>query len=238
MSNKKQILVIQHTQYGTLGSFADVLKSRGCEINIFCSKDTNYDELNASDPDLVVVLGGSMATYSKQENPWIINEQKFVKDRIDSDKPLLGICFGAQIIAQSLGSKTYKGEQGKEIGWINIKVNEDGMKTPFKHLDQAHTRVMSWHGDTFDLPTGAVLLASSDKYHKQAYTYGNHVFAIQCHPEVTIDKLNEIYLRMEDQVLEVGKTIDELRTDAHTYNEKLIEQSANFLNDWLDEQGL
>ena len=238
MSDKKQVWAIQHIGYEDLGSFEPVLKSRGFEVKYFCSRHIDYKGLFASDPDLVVVLGGPMSVYDDEKHPWVHAEEKFVRERIESEKPLMGICFGAQMIARALDAKVYAGVQGKEIGWSKISVNDDGMKTPLRHLDGALTSMMHWHGDTFDLPDGAVLLASSDKYKKQAYSYGDHVFCMQCHPEVTESKLKLWYASQIDQIVEVGLTVEKMKADAHAYNEKLSEQAAKFLNEWLDEQGL
>jgi GMP synthase (glutamine-hydrolysing) len=141
------------------------------------------------------------------------------------------------MIARALGAKTYEGRQGKEIGWSKISVNKEGMKTPFRHLDGEQTMMLHWHGDTFDLPDGAILLASSDKYNKQAYSYGDRIFCMQCHPEVTENKLRLWYASSQEQIEEVGLTVEKLKADAQAYNEKLSEQAAKFLNEWLDEQG-
>lgn len=238
MSNKKQVWAIQHIGYEDLGSFEPVLKARGFEVKYFCSQHIDYKGLFADDPDLVVVLGGPMSVHDIERNPWVLNEEKFVKERIASEKPLMGICFGAQMIARALGAKTYTGVQGKEIGWSKITVNKDGLKTPFRHLDGELTQMLHWHGDTFDLPDGATLLASSDKYMKQAYSVDNNIICMQCHPEVTASKLKLWYASALDQIKEVGTSVDELRADADAYNAKLSEQSALFLNEWLDEQNL
>lgn len=238
MSNKKQVWAIQHIGYEDLGSFEPVLKSRGFEVKYFCSRHVDYKGLFAADPELIINLGGPMSVYDDERYPWVHAEQQFIEERIESEKPLMGICFGAQMIARALGANIYVGSQGKEIGWSKITVNDDGMKTPFRYLDGELTHMMHWHGDTFDLPDGAVLLASSDKYKKQAYSYGDHIFAMQCHPEVTEAKLKLWYASGMDEIAEVGQTIDQMKLDAHAYNEKLSTQAALFLNEWLDEQGL
>ena len=238
MNDKKQVWAIQHIGYEDLGSFEPVLKARGFDVKYFCSQHIDYKGLFTDDPDLVVVLGGPMSVHDTDRNPWIHAEEQFVKERIASEKPLMGICFGAQMIARALGAKTYVGEQGKEIGWSKITVNADGLKTPFRHLDGELTSMLHWHGDTFDLPDGATLLASSDQYKKQAYSYGEHTFCMQCHPEVTASKLKLWYASALDQIEEVGTSVEKLKSDADAYNQKLSEQAAKFLNEWLDEQGL
>ena len=238
MGNSKEVWAIQHIGYEDLGSFEKVLIDRGFEVKYFCSRNVDYDGLFANDPDLVVDLGGPMSLYDPEQKHWVEKELKFIEQRIECEKPLMGICFGAQMIAKALGADVYAGSQGKEIGWSKVTVNEEGQKTPFRYLDGEHTTMMHWHGDTFDMPDGAVLLASSDLYKKQAYTYGDRVFAMQCHPEVTDHKLRLWYSAGKSQIEEVGKTMDEMVEDANQYNKTLMEQAAKFMHEWLDEQGL
>lgn len=238
MHINKTVWAVQHIGYEDLGSFENVLNKRGFEVRYFCSRLIDYRHVYAPDPELLIVLGGPMGVYEDEKHPWIHQELKMVEERIESKRPLLGICLGAQMIAKALGAKVYKGEQGAEIGWSKVTVNEEGMKTPFRHLDGSKTQMMHWHGDTFDLPDGATLLASSDRYKKQAYKWGDKVFAMQCHPEVTESKLNIWYEGGKDELAKANLTVEGLKKDAHAYNEKLKEQAALFLNEWLDEQGL
>lgn len=235
---KKTVWAVQHIGYEDLGSFEPVLESRGFDVRYMCSRHVDYKGLFAGDPDLVIILGGPMSVYDDEKHPWILSELQMVTERIETEKPLMGICFGAQIIARALGAKVYAGPQGKEIGWSKITVNDEGRKTPFRHFDGALTHMMHWHGDTFDLPDGATLLASSDKYQKQAYLYGDRIFAMQCHPEVTESKLRLWYSSGLKEIAEVGTDVETLKSDAHKYNDVLTRQTDKFLNEWLDEQGL
>lgn len=234
----KEVWAIQHVGYEDLGSLEGVLKSRGFTVRYLCSRNLDYGRLYAGDADLIVVLGGPMGVYEVDKHPWIPFEIQFIQERVETQKPLLGICFGSQIIAKACGGDAYKGPQGKEIGWQKITVNDEGMKTPLRHLDGSLTNMMHWHGDTFDLPEGAVILASSDKYKKQAFKIGDTILALQCHPEVTEAKLRLWYASGKSELAEVGKTVDEMRAEAELYNKTLSKQAALFLNEWLDEQGL
>lgn len=235
---KKTVWAVQHIGYEDLGSFEQVLHQRGYEVRYFCSRLIDYRHVYAPDPDLLIVLGGPMGVYEDDKHPWIKQELKMVEERIEANLPLLGICLGAQMIAKALGANVYKGEQGLEVGWSKITVNPEGMKTPFRHLDGSKTHMMHWHGDTFDLPDGATLLASSDKYKKQAYTWGDRVFAMQCHPEVTENKLKIWYEGGKEDIEKSNQTVEKLKADAHAYNDTLKAQAALFLNEWMDEQGL
>jgi GMP synthase (glutamine-hydrolysing) len=238
LKDKKEIWAIQHIGYEDLGSFYPVFEQRGYKVKYYCSRHVDYRQLDAIDPALLVVLGGPMSLYEEDKNPWVPQERKFVSDRIESGLPLLGICFGAQMIASALGAKVYKGEQGKEIGWTKLTVNNDGMKTPLKYLDGDNTMMMHWHGDSYDLPDGAVRLASSNKYKDQAFSYDDHVLAIQCHPEVTEAKLRLWYTGNQADLHELGITAKQMMDNATQYQANLTHQAQLFLNEWMDGQGL
>jgi GMP synthase (glutamine-hydrolysing) len=175
-----------------------------------------------------------MGVYEADRFPHVHHEIRFAEQRIASGKPILGVCLGAQIIAKALGSKVYKGPQGKEIGWNPVSINAEGMRTPLKYLDQSECTVAHWHGDTFDLPQGAKLLASSDKYQNQAYAYGDMTLGLQFHPEVTEVKFDRWYTHLLDDILEAGKTVDDMRRDAHLYADILKTQNRLFFNEWLE----
>lgn len=136
----------------------------------------------------LVVLGGPMAVYEMQQYPCLVREAALIEEAIKAEKPVLGVCLGAQMLAHALGARVYPGGN-KEIGWYEVSVTDEGMKDPlFSELSvggKAVAQVFQWHGDTFDLPHGAVRLASSELYPNQAFRYGRAVYALQFHIEVT-----------------------------------------------------
>ncbi len=116
------------------------------------------------------------------------SEAKFIDRAIKANKHVLGVCLGAQMVAHVLGAKVYAGQK-KEIGWYEVALTPDGMSDPLMSAlalpDRNAAQVFQWHGDTFDLPKGAVRLASSDLYPNQAFRYADRVYALQFHIEVT-----------------------------------------------------
>ncbi len=136
----------------------------------------------------LVVLGGPMAVYEMQQYPYLTREAALIEEAIKAEKPVLGVCLGAQMVAHVLGARVYPGGK-KEIGWYEVNVTDEGMKDPLLSglsVDgRPAARVFQWHGDTFDLPRGAVRLASSELYPNQAFRYGKAVYALQFHIEVT-----------------------------------------------------
>jgi GMP synthase-like glutamine amidotransferase len=136
----------------------------------------------------LVVLGGPMAVYEMSQYPYLVRETALIEEAIRAEKPVLGVCLGAQMLAHVLGARVYAGGK-KEIGWYEVSITDEGMKDPFfsgLSVDgKAKAQVFQWHGDTFDLPWGAARLASSDLYPNQAFRYGSAVYALQFHIEVT-----------------------------------------------------
>lgn len=147
----------------------------------------------------LVVMGGPMGVYEMDKYPQLMIASRIVREAINRGMSVLGICLGSQILAYCLGSEVYPGP-AKEIGWFHIELTGGGLKDPFMRKLAIHPRVgdfwrkfkvFHWHGDTFDLPLGTVLLASSELYKNQAFRYGNNVYGFQFHIEVRKDMLLE-----------------------------------------------
>ena len=132
--------------------------------------------------DLLIIMGGPMGVYDEAEYPWLIKEKAFIRDCIDAGRAVFGICLGAQLAAEVLGAKVYPNGQ-KEIGWFPLE------KTSIPHpvlFDMAPDQmVFHWHGDTFDLPKGALLLASSEACKHQAFIWNEQVLGFQFHMEMS-----------------------------------------------------
>ena len=181
------VLIIKNTTSEGPGTIADHL--RDAPLTYFVR------DLEAGEPlpDLddfshLVIMGGPMAVYEMHRYPFLINEALLIDKAIKANKHVLGICLGAQMIAHMLGAKVYRGAQ-KEIGWYEVSLTDEGMKDPCVSqlaVDGKNVaQVFHWHGDTFDLPRGAVRLASSSMYPNQAFRFSDRVYALQFHIEVT-----------------------------------------------------
>jgi len=133
-------------------------------------------------------MGGPMAVYEMEQHPFLKQEAKLLRDAVSSNKAVLGVCLGAQMLAHVLGARVYPGG-AKEIGWSRVTLTPEGIKDPLMSalaIDGTNiAEVFQWHGDTFDLPEGAVRLASSDLFPNQAFCYSDRVYALQFHIEVT-----------------------------------------------------
>ncbi|EDY21666.1 glutamine amidotransferase class-I [Chthoniobacter flavus Ellin428] len=130
--------------------------------------------------DLLVIMGGGMNIYQHRDHPWLVTEKEFLRRAIDAGKPILGICLGAQLLADVLGGKVYQNAE-KEIGWFPVSFRErTGLFAQFPET----MNVMHWHGDTFSLPPNARLIADSTGCAHQAFVWGDRVVGLQFHLEM------------------------------------------------------
>jgi GMP synthase (glutamine-hydrolysing) len=176
MNNK--ILSIQNIGFETLGTLGELIRSDGYQVeNIEAQKETVPN--NAERYAAIIILGGPMSVYDNVG--YLKREQELIRSALKLEIPVLGICLGSQLIAQAIGGNVYKG--GKtEIGWSNVMLNQAGYKDLFKGINTKNITVFQWHGDTYDLPPKATIMASS-KLYPQAFRFGSAI-GIQFHMEV------------------------------------------------------
>lgn len=185
-----RIHYLQHVPFEGLASIEQWAIQQGNIIS--ATQFYNGDTLpSVDDVDWVIVMGGSMNIYEDDKYPWLTSEKEFIAEAIKKNKIVIGICLGCQLIAYVLGSKVYKGQE-KEIGWYPIQATKEAQNFPiFAFIPESFT-VFHWHGDTFDLPPGAVRLAYSEICSNQAFIYGEKVLGLQFHLESTKDSVRQI----------------------------------------------
>ncbi|PWU14721.1 MAG: amidotransferase [Bdellovibrio sp.] len=190
---------------------------------------------NVNDADIFVVMGGPMGADETASFHWLESEKSFIKEAIASNKLVLGICLGAQLIAASLGARVYK-QQGKEIGWFPVNLTLEGQASELFGQWPATTTVLHWHGDTFDLPEGAVNCLSSRHCKHQAFVYGRRVAGLQFHLETSRDGLSDMVTHLqgdihqnagesvqsEDEILGDSPHLDQLRGLLYKFLDKFI----------------
>lgn len=174
---------LQHVPFEDIGSMAEDFRNRNFPVS------TTHWYRGDSAPDLgsfdaLIVMGGPMGIYDEAIHPWLADEKILIKNAIAAGKIVLGICLGAQLIADVLGAKVTRNAH-KEIGWLPIAINTDATTHPIAQAFARNPNVFHWHGDTFALPPGAVHLASSEGCANQAYAYKDQVFGFQFHLETT-----------------------------------------------------
>jgi len=179
-----KIHVLQHVAFEGLSSIDPYLKNKGHQISYTHLYD-NEKLPNINQFDWIIIMGGPMGIYDEAIYPWLTAEKKWIKSAIHQNKIILGICLGAQLIADVLGAKVYK-NQYKEIGWFNINPVEDIKKTLLDKTIPENSPVFHWHGDTFDIPENCVALAESEACKNQGFVFNNRVVALQFHLETTL----------------------------------------------------
>jgi len=145
-------------------------------------KSKNLPDINKV--DWLIIMGGPMSVNEEDEYPWLTDEKRFVKEAIEKGKIVIGICLGAQLITDVLGAKVYKNVY-KEIGWFQVHFTESAKKLPLFSSFPDEMMVFHWHGETFDLPEGAIHLAESEGCKNQAFIYKDKVLGLQFHFEMT-----------------------------------------------------
>ncbi len=171
----------QHVPFEGLGSIEPWLREAGYTI----SRTAFFEAPELPEPDnldLLIVMGGPMGVNDEDEYPWLAAEKAFIRQAIEAGKPVLGICLGAQLIAAALGARVYQ-NPCREIGWMPVRGIPGTASPVFKF--PSPMQVFQWHGDTFELPEGAVRLARSDACENQAFQFGTSVLALQFHLEMT-----------------------------------------------------
>jgi GMP synthase-like glutamine amidotransferase len=182
----------------------------------------------------LIIMGGPMSVNETNLYPYIEEEQGLVRDFISKGKKILGICLGAQIMAKALGARVYSGQE-KEIGWYDIELTEEGLKDTYMRRLALEPKarnplrrfpVFHWHGETFDLPEGAVRLAGSELYPNQAFRYNECAYAFQFHIEVTRQM---IYEWLEDEPVDIYRMKNDTEKFYNDYHCRAINFYKAFL---------
>ncbi len=141
--------------------------------------------------DLLIVMGGPMSVHDEDEHPWLAEEKRHIRAAIDAGKKVLGICLGAQLIADALGAEVRPAEH-KEIGWFEVERTDESDQCPVFYKLPRRFMAFHWHGERFALPDGARHLATSEACDAQAFSYNDRVFALQFHVESTPESVQRL----------------------------------------------
>jgi GMP synthase (glutamine-hydrolysing) len=231
----RRALVLSHLSFEDIGSLDVPLRERGFDIETVDVATACFPLQQAESCDLLVVLGGPIGVYDQQNYPFLKDEVACIGRRLAARKPILGICLGAQLMAAALNARVYPGQHGTEIGWSPLQAAPDTNSPEwFGPLLASGLSLFHWHGDTFDLPPGALHLAKTEVYANQAFTIGDFALGLQFHPEVTAVGLERWYVGHVCELNHAGISASSLRSSAREHAAALEKAAAHFWNLWLD----
>jgi GMP synthase (glutamine-hydrolysing) len=229
------VLVLQHIACEPPGVYEDVLREREAELQRV--------EVDAGDPlpdwrrfDAIVAMGGPMSVNDEAELRWLRDEKRLIADAVRAGMPFWGVCLAVQLLAASLGARVYPGAK-PEVGILPVQLTDEGARDPVFAVLPRTLPALQWHGDTFDLPGGAVRLAGSDEYPNQAFRIAN-AYGVQFHLEVSTEMAREWagvpeYDASLERVLGPGAA-GALVRELDERSEHLLEHGRRVFERWLD----
>ena len=227
----KKALIIRHVPHEGIAAFRQPIEAAGYQLDRIDVSDPEFSCVDLREPDLLIMMGGPMAVYDQDRLPWIRCQLKRLALRLEQDRPTLGVCLGAQMIASALGGDVFPGPV-KEVGFHKVKVADVPGDTPLRHV--ADQPLLHWHGDTFTLPDGTELLASGDTYQHQAFRRGKNILGLQFHAEMGLDERFHVWTNeWPDHVEAAGLTVEQLRQDYDTLGPRAVGAGQAMIADWL-----
>jgi GMP synthase (glutamine-hydrolysing) len=211
----KRIHLLLHVPYETPGCIETWIKEKGYIYSITALYAGEIIP-DISEIDWLIVMGGPMSVHDTDTISWLSDEKQIIKEAVVQNKIIIGICLGSQIIAEVLGSSIYKNEV-KEIGWMPVKKNPMKVNSSLLCKFNEVETVFHWHGETFDIPHGAVHGFNSEECVNQCFIYHNRIIGLQFHVEVTEDLLESMIVNGIDELVP-GRSIqdaDMIRKGAH-----------------------
>ena len=233
----KLAYVIRHIHFENAGILESLLTERGFTLEYIEAPLADFNQYNATKADLIIVCGAPIGAYDEKIYPFLTDEIKFIKDCIDSKKPLLGICLGAQFISRIMGGHVGPMSHGKkEIGFGPLRFTAEGQHTPLALLGD--TPVLHWHGDEFEIPEGAVRLAETDLCPNQAFSMGNQILGLQFHLEADPTVIESWLVGHCAELSNAGVDIIKIRKTAKDLSSALPTAGRKAITAWLKSNNL
>jgi len=227
----RRALVVRHVPEEDLAGFRVPIEHAGYAVETIDVGDPRFATTDLTAPDLLILMGGSMGVYERETHRWIDGEIARLATRLDADRPTLGVCLGAQMMAAALGAAVARGP-APEIGFAPISLTVAGRATPLAAIGDIP--VLHWHGDSFDLPAGVELLASTDRYAHQAFRRGTNLLALQFHAEMGVHHSIETWIANAGERLPaLGLDADALRADYATLGPACAAAGRAVIGAWL-----
>ena len=231
---RRSAVALRHVAFEDLGLLGPVLEREGWDVRF---RESSMDDLrdgSLRDAELLVVLGGPIGVYEAASYPFLAAEIVLIEQRLSRNLPVLGICLGAQLMAKALGSRVYPGPV-KEIGWGRVELTGEGAASSLSPLQEDGAVVLHWHGDTFDLPDGAQLLASNQHYKNQAFAHGRNALALQFHLEADPHGLEQWYVGHTAELGQAKISVPALRAETTKLAPSRAALADRVFSRWLRE---
>ena len=227
------VLALRHVHFEDLGTLEPLLRGRGYEVRYVDPALDDLEAIDATAPALVVALGGPVSAVDENSFPFLASELRLLKRRLASGKPLLGICLGAQLIARLAGARVQPMGH-HEIGFSPLVLASQGAPEPSVLAPLAGVPVLHWHGDHFELPRHAQLLASTDLCTEQAFILGTAVLGLQFHLEADPRCIEQWLVGHSCELRQAGVAPHSIRADAQKFGGALEQAAQQVFTRWLE----
>lgn len=226
---RKTGLIIRHVPHEGIAGYREPIEAAGYLLDRVDVDEPHFGSIDLCEPDLLIMMGGPMAVYEQDRYPWIACQMRRLARRLAANRPTLGVCFGAQMMAAALGARVYSGPH-KEIGFHPL--SDICPKSPLRHL--IDVPVLHWHGDTFDLPNDVDLIASTAPYPHQAFCRGPNILALQFHAEMGTDPRFDHWVDQWPEALEeAGYSADSIRRLHARHGPPAVAAGRKMVSEWL-----
>jgi len=233
LSGRRKVLVLQHAESENLGTIEDALKTGGAAFHYVRTFDGESIPHDADGSSGLIVMGGPMGVYETDRFPFLVQEMKLIEAFLQAQKPILGVCLGSQLLAAALGATVRKGRK-KEIGWFPIQLSAAGEQDALWADQPSRFVAYHWHGDIFDLPKGAVALASSDITPVQSFRFGERAYGILFHLEVTERHIGKMLDEFADEIRQENLNAAEILKQAESHLPPLKQIGATVFRRWTE----
>ncbi len=226
----KSALAIRHIHFEDLGVLEPLLKDLGYAVRYVDAATEDLAALDAAEPDLLVVLGAPIGAWDEEVYPFLAAELALVRRRLETGRPFLGVCLGAQVIARVLGADV-RSMGVKEIGFSPLSLTPEGAGSPLALLGEVP--VLHWHGDQFEIPPGAARLAYTEICPNQAFAVGPAVLGLQFHLEADPAMIERWLVGHACELGQAGIDPRTVRQQAREFGPALVVRAQEVISRWL-----